>query len=67
MKRSLKGEKRKWIESIASTAEEAARSQRMRTLYRLTKKICNERPKQSTAVLDKKGKLLSSKDEVQAR
>ena len=62
VKRSIKGENRKWIESIASTAEEAARRQPKRTLYRLTKKVCNERPKQSTAVLDKKGKLLSSND-----
>ena len=65
-KRSIKANKRKWIENITNTAEEAAIIQRMRTLYRLTKMIYNERPKHSV-VLDKNGKLVSGKDEVQAR
>ena len=65
--RGEKGYKSRRENGIASTAEEATRSQRPRTLYRLTEKICNERPKQSTAVLDKKGKLVGGKDKVQAR
>ena len=39
----------------------------MRTLYGLTKTLCNERPRRSVAVLDKDGNLLSSKKEIQAR
>ena len=39
----------------------------MRTLYGLTKTICNERPRQSTAVLDNDGNLVSGKNNVQAR
>ena len=38
----------------------------MKTLYGLTKILCNEKPKQSTAVLDKSGNL-NKKEEVQAR
>lgn len=68
VKRSVKADKEKWLESIASNAEEAARSQKMKTLYELKKKICNqERPRQSTAVIDKNGIIVNGKDEVQAR
>lgn len=55
------------MENIASKAKEAARSQHMRTLYALTNTLCNERPRQSLAVLDKSGKLVSGKEEVQAK
>ena len=67
VKRSIKADKKKWMENIASEAEEAARSQHMKTLYRLTKTLCNGRPRQSTAVLDKNGNLISGKAEVQSR
>lgn len=50
-KEVIQKRKKKWKENIASEAEEAARSQHMKTLYRLTKTLCNERPRQSTAVL----------------
>ena len=62
VKRSLKADKKKWLEEIASEAEEAARSQHMKTLYGLTRKLCNERPRHSTAVLDKDSNLLSKKE-----
>ncbi|XP_060069052.1 craniofacial development protein 2-like [Ylistrum balloti] len=64
VKRSLKAHKKKWIDNIASDAEEAARSQHMKTSYSLTKTLCNERPRSSTAVLDKNGNLISGKAEV---
>lgn len=57
-------DKREWIENITRKAEEAAINQHMSTL---TKTICNERPRSSTAVLDKDGKLVSGKDGIQAR
>ena len=53
MKRSIKVDKRKWIDNITGEAEKAARNQHMKTLYGLTKTLCNERPRQSTVVLDK--------------
>ena len=66
VKRSMRTDKKKWMENITSEAEEAARNQHMKTLYGLTKILCNEKPKQSTAVLDKNGNL-NKKEEVQTR
>ena len=66
MKRSIKTDKKKWMENITCEAEEAARNQHMKTLYGLTKILCNEKPTQSTAVLDESGNLLN-KNEVQAQ
>ena len=67
VKRSLKADKKKWIDNIASDAEEAARIQHMKKLYGLTKTLCNERPRQSAAVLDKNGNLISGKTEILSR
>ena len=51
------------MENVTCEAEEAASNQHMKTLYGLTKILCNEKPKQSTAVLDKNGNLLNKKEE----
>ena len=67
VKRSLKSDKKKWIQKIAFEAEEAAGRRQMKTLYDLTKKLCNERPRNTAKVLDKEGRLLSKKAEVQKR
>ena len=61
VKRSIKTDKKKWMENITCEAEEAARNQHMKTLYGLIKILCNEKPKESTAVLDKSGNLLNKK------
>ena len=66
-KRSIKLDKKKWIEDIASKAEEASKKQHMKTLYGLTKTLCNERPRQSNSVLDKKGNLINGKKAEQER
>ena len=66
MERRIKTDKKKWLENITCGAEEAARNQHMKTLYGLTKILCNEKPKQSTAVLDKNGNL-NKKEDVQVR
>ena len=58
VKKCIKADKRKWVDSIADEAEEAAKSHHMKTLYGLTKTLCNERPKRSSAILDKDGNLL---------
>ena len=62
----MKTDKNKWMKNITCEAEEAARNQHMRTLCGLTKILCNEKPKQSRAVLDKNGNLLNKKEEMQA-
>ena len=43
VKRSLKLDKKKWLESIATEAAKAARSQHMMALYGLRKKLCRAR------------------------
>ena len=67
VKQSLKLDKKKWLESIATEDEETARSQHIKTLYGLMKKLCNERTRHNAAVLDKDGNLLSKKEEVKKR
>ena len=67
VKKSIRTDKRIWMDGIADEAEDAARNQHMRTLYGLTKILCNERSRRSGAVLDKGGNLLSSKEDIQAR
>lgn len=65
--KSVRADKRRWLDNIASKAKEAAQRQHMKTLHGLAKTLCNERPKQSTAVLDKTRNLLSKKSETKER
>ena len=52
-----------WIkEDGLKEAENAANQQHMKTLYTLTKLLSIERPRQSAAVMDKTGKILSDKE-----
>ncbi len=67
IKKSIKADKRKWFEDIATEAETASRNQHMKTLYRLTKTLCNDKPKQSTSVMDKNGRVISGRDESRKR
>lgn len=67
VKRSIKADKKKWMENIPCEAEEAAGNQLIRKLYGLTKILHNEKPKQTTALLDKNGNLLNKREEVQPR
>ena len=39
----------------------------MKTLYQLTKVLCNERPPHSASVLDKEGKIITGKEETMNR
>ena len=50
VKRQIRRDKRNWTDWIAKEAEEAANKQQMMTLYNLTQTLCNEKPRQSTAV-----------------
>ena len=61
VKRSIKTDKKKWMENITCETEEAARNKHMKTLNGLTKILCNEKPKESTAVLNKSGNLFNKK------
>ena len=59
--------KRNWSEGIAKEAEEAASTQNMKTLYSLTKTICNDKPRQSTVVNDRNGNALTSNEDRRKR
>ena len=59
VKKSMRQDKRKWAENLASEAEEAAGNGRMKELYEITKKLCNEKGRTTNAVKDKAGNLLT--------
>ena len=62
VKRQVRVDKRRRTEEIAKEAENTANQQHMKTLHTLTKVLSNERPRQSAAVMDKTGKILSDKE-----
>ena len=55
------------VTAIASHRIRESCHKPLKTLYVLTKTLCNERSRQGTTVLDKNGNLISSKREVKAR
>jgi len=61
-KRSIHRDKRKWIDDLIKEAEEAANKGQMKTIYDVTKIVCNCKSRQSQAVRDKSGQLLTSED-----
>ena len=67
VKRQIRRDKRNWSEGIAKEAEEAASMQNMKTLYSLTKTICNDKPRQSTVVNDRNGNALTSNEDRRKR
>ena len=67
VKRQIRRNKRNSTEGIAKEAEEAANMQHMKTLYNLTKTICNDKPRQSTVVNDRNGNALTSEEDRRER
>ena len=67
VKRQIRRDKRNWSEGIAKKAEEEANMQHMKTLYSLTKTICNDKPRQSTVVNDRNGNALTSNEDRRKR
>ena len=55
------------VTAIASHRIRESCHKPLKTLYVLTKTLCNERSRQGTTVRDKNGNLISSKREVKAR
>ena len=60
MEREIRRVKRNWGDEIAKEAEETANKQHMKTLYNLTQTLCNEKPREGTAVNDRNGNVLTS-------
>ena len=58
-KKSMRQDKRKWVDHLAMEAEEAARNGRMKEVYDITKTLSNDKRKSTKAVKDKCGNLIT--------
>ena len=53
VKRSMRSDRRKWTDNMIEEAEKAAQNGRMKTVYEITRTLCNEKRKESNLVKDK--------------
>lgn len=67
VKRSIRRDKRAWVDRIATEAEESASRGNMKGVYDAAKTLCNDRPRSMGAVKDKNGKLLTTEADVKKR
>ena len=67
VKKRLKSDKREWLNSLMDDAQHAADMGNMKTLYGITKTICNERTHKNTAINDKGGKTITDDSSRLAR
>ncbi|VDP49989.1 unnamed protein product [Schistosoma margrebowiei] len=67
MKKSIRTDKRKYVEEPAMTAEKAAREGNMRHLYDITKKLSGNRRKPERPVKSKEGEVITNIEEQQNR
>ncbi|VDP27311.1 unnamed protein product [Schistosoma curassoni] len=67
VKRSIRTDKRKYVEDIAMTAEKAARERNMRRLYDITKKLSGNRLKPERPVKSKEGEVITNIEEQRNR
>ncbi|VDP24853.1 unnamed protein product [Schistosoma margrebowiei] len=58
-KRSIRADKKKYVEELATTAEKAAREGNMKQLYDTTKKLAGKYSKPERPVKDKEGKPIT--------
>ena len=55
----MRQDKRKWVDHLAMEAEEAARNERMKEVYDITKSLSIDKSKTTNAVKVKCGNLLT--------
>lgn len=67
VKNSARADKRRWYESMASAAEEAARNNNLKELYQLTKRLSNKGRVTTAHLRDKDGTLLTEDKKVLER
>ena len=67
VKKSLKSDKREWLNSLMDDAQHATDMGNMKTLYEITKTICNEGTHKNTAINDKGGKTITDDSSRLAR
>ncbi|VDO94385.1 unnamed protein product [Schistosoma margrebowiei] len=63
VKKSIRTEKRKYVEDLAKTAEKAARERNMRQLYDITKKLSGNRRKLERPVKSKEAEVITNIEE----
>ena len=59
VKKSMRQDKRKWVDHLAMEEEEAAYNGRMKEVYDVTKTLSNDKRKTTNAVKDKCGNLIT--------
>ncbi|CAH8564841.1 unnamed protein product [Schistosoma haematobium] len=67
VKRSVRTDKRKYVEDLATAAEKAAREGNMRQPYETTKKLSGNRRKAERLVKSKEGEVITNIEEQQNR
>ncbi|VDO43630.1 unnamed protein product [Schistosoma margrebowiei] len=67
VKRSIRTDKRKYVEDLATTAEKAAREGNMRQLYDITKKLSGNHRISKPPVKSKEGKVITNIEEQRNR
>ena len=55
----MRKDKRQWIDNLASDAQRAAENGQMKSLYEITKTLCNDKPRNITSVKDKQGNIIT--------
>ncbi|XP_071142031.1 uncharacterized protein [Mytilus edulis] len=60
VKKSMRNDKRQWTDNLIEEAEKAASNGMMKTVYEVTRTICNEKQKPPQVIKDKSGNLLST-------
>ena len=67
VKKSMRRDKRKWIDDLAKEAEKAAQTGNMKSVYDVTKKLCKDQSKNIGVVKNKDGTILSKESEIRER
>ncbi|VDP45926.1 unnamed protein product [Schistosoma margrebowiei] len=67
VKKSIRTDKRKYVEDLATTAEKAAREGNMRQLYDITKKLSGNRRKPERPLTSKEGEVITNIEEQRNR
>ena len=62
VKSSIRADKRVWLENQVSMAQKAADNGHMKTLYGITKNICNDKRHSSTAIKDMDNNVITEED-----
>ena len=63
MKKQLRGDRKNWIDQIASDVEKAAKTGNIKTVFDATRQLCSKPTRRTDSVRSKEGILLLRKEE----